>query len=162
MKKLFFDLITEEMRKNPDIYLILCGLGWPRVDALLEEFPGRAINSEASEQASLDIAVGLSYAGKIPVVYSITPFLLYRGFETIRTYINHERLNVKLIGVGRNDDYSKHDGYSHDASDDWKLFHGMHPILDKMEAAWCQAEDLPSALSQALLSENPCYINLKR
>lgn len=116
MKKEFFDIMLEIMKDNKDVYLLFCGLGYPRVDEFMEKYPGRAINCEASEQTALDIAVGLAYAGKIPVVYTITPFL-YRGFETIRTYINHEKLPVIMIGAGRDDDYSKHDGYSHDAQD---------------------------------------------
>jgi transketolase len=116
MKKAFFDALFKLMSTNKDIYLILVGLGYPRVDEFLKAYPDRAINSEASEQTALDIAVGLAYKGKIPIIYTITPFF-YRGWETIRTYINHENLNVKLIGAGRNDDYSKEDGYTHDATD---------------------------------------------
>lgn len=116
MKKEFFDKIIEIMKKNKDIYFIAAGLGWPRTDELQMKFPDRYINTEAAEQTAMDIAVGLAYAEKIPFVYTITPFFL-RGFETIRTYIAHEKLNVKLVGVGRDNDYSKHDGWSHEAGD---------------------------------------------
>lgn len=116
MKKQFFDRMDHYMTEKSNIYLIFVGLGYPRYDEFKEKYGDRAINTEASEQTALDMAVGLAYAGKIPVVYTITPFLL-RGFETIRTYISHEKLNVKLIGAGRDDDYSKEDGYSHDAQD---------------------------------------------
>src|SRR3990167_10383405 len=117
MKKTFFDLMFEYMKKNMDIFLIFCGLGYPRYDECKKEFGDRAINVEASEQTALDIACGLAVSDKIPIVYSITPFLLWRGAETIRTYINHERLNVTLIGAGRDEDYTVHDGFSHDAKD---------------------------------------------
>jgi transketolase len=115
MKKQFFDFMLRVMR-NKDIYMIFIGLGWPRMDELKRKYPDRVINTEASEQTALDIAVGLAYQGKTPFVYTITPFYL-RGFETIRTYINHENMNVKLVGVGRDDEYSKSDGFSHDATD---------------------------------------------
>lgn len=118
MKKEFFDYMLDIMEENKNVYFLMAGLGYPRVEEFLQKYPERAFNTEASEQATLDIAVGLAYAGKIPVVYSITPFLLYRGFETIRTYINHEKLPIILIGAGRDDDYSKHDGFSHYAGDD--------------------------------------------
>lgn len=115
MKKEFFDEIDKIMENDPDVYLILVGLGWPRVDEFLNKYPERVINTEASEQTALDIAVGLCYAGKKPWVYTITPFLL-RGFETIRTYIDRENLPVTMVGVGVNDEYS-HDGFSHYAGD---------------------------------------------
>lgn len=158
MKKQFFDYMRTIMDTQFDVYLILCGLGYPRVEEFLANYPDRAINVEASEQSALDIAVGLAYAGKTPLVYTITPFL-YRGFETIRTYIDREKLNIKLVGVGRNDDYSKHDGYSHFAGDDFY-------ILDQFENLNCRwpdsEEQLQNTIQEALKSSNPYYINIKR
>ena len=116
MKKEFFDAMLKIMKKNKKIYLIFIGLGYPRIDEFLQTFPDRAINTDAAEQTALDMAVGLAYEGKIPFVYTITPFF-YRGFETIRTYIAHENLNVKFVGVGVGEEYGLHDGYSHSASD---------------------------------------------
>ena len=73
MKKEFFDYIIPLMQKNKEIYFISCGLGWPRTDEL-KQFGDRYIQTEASEQTALDIAVGLAYAGKMVFVYTITPF----------------------------------------------------------------------------------------
>ncbi len=172
MKKDFFDYMHKVLTEHEDVYFLMAGLGYPRVDEFLEKYPNRAFNTEASEQATLDMAVGLAYAGKIPVVYSITPFLLYRGFETIRSYINHEDLPVILVGVGRDDDYSKHDGFSHDAQDDKKLFFGAWDdsdglleagILDNVECAW---PDSPTQLEEeiqlAIRDRIPTYINIPR
>jgi transketolase C-terminal domain/subunit len=50
-------------------------------------------------------ATGMAMEGKIPVVYSITPFLLYRPFVFLRNYLHHENIPVKLVGGGRNKDY---------------------------------------------------------
>jgi transketolase len=159
MKKDFFDTMLTVMRENKDVFFIMCGLGYPRVDEFLQEFPGRAINGEASEQACLDIAVGLTYANKIPVVYSITPFLLYRGFETIRTYINHEKLPVILVGVGRGDDYSKHDGFSHFAGDDMGFMHRF-PFI---ESHWPEnVELMKTTLADMVEKRKASYINIPR
>src|SRR3990167_6652512 len=103
MKKDFFDYLFKAMKKNKDIVLIFIDLGWPRYDEFKEAFGDRAINTGASEQTALDIAVGLAYEGKIPFVYTITPFL-WRGAETIRTYLNHEKLHCVLVGAGYGDD----------------------------------------------------------
>src|SRR4051812_19882292 len=102
MKKDFFDYMHAIMDENPGVYLLMAGLGYPRVDEFLEKYPERAFNTEASEQTTLDIAVGLAYAGKIAVVYTITPFY-WRAAETLRTYFAHENLPVVLIGVGRDE-----------------------------------------------------------
>jgi transketolase len=104
------------MKKNKDIYALTGDLGFIGFDKIRDEFPDRFYNTGAAEQAMMDIAIGLAMSRKIPFVYSITPFLIYRPFEALRTYINHEQIPVQLVGSGRNDDY-KHDGFSHHAFD---------------------------------------------
>jgi len=100
----------------------------------------------------------LHQSGKTPFFYSITPFLIYRCFETIRTYINHERINVKLVGSGRNDDY-KHDGFSHDATD-------VESFLDQFgninQYHPDTKEGIPGVLEEMLKSPNPGFISLRR
>lgn len=159
MKKELFDQLKELMKLNPEIYLLFGDLGWPRVDEFLKEFPDRAFNCGASEQTMLDMAVGLAYSGKIPVCYTITPFLL-RGWETIRTYIDHENLNVKLIGVGVNGDYSEHgDGFSHDArdiKDHFQIMTGFETLYPK------RVETLQRDLVYGLGIKGPVFINIKR
>ena len=58
------------------------------------------------------MGIGMAMEGKIPICYSMTPFVLYRPFELIRTYIDHENITVKLIGAGRDKDYDWL-GFSH-------------------------------------------------
>jgi transketolase len=55
--------------------------------------------------------------GKIPVVYSITSFAIYRPFELIRNYLNHENIPVKIVGGGRDKEYG-YLGFSHWAEED--------------------------------------------
>jgi transketolase len=157
MKKETLDIINELMDTNKDIYIIFCGLGWPRVDEFLTKYPYRAINTEASEQTALDISVGLSYEGKTPIVYTITPFLL-RGFETIRTYINHENLNVILLGIGRDKDYA-HDGFSHDASDIEMILRTQHNIFQSYPNT---PIEIRQALRIALTIKGPNFISIPR
>lgn len=116
MRGYFAFYLYQLMTTNNDIYLLTGDLGYKMFDKHFEDMPDRCINCGASEQAMMGIACGLALSGKIPVVYSITPFLIYRPFETIRNYVDREKINVKLVGSGRNDDYA-HDGFSHDASD---------------------------------------------
>jgi len=158
MKKHFFDLLYAYMRNDKDIYIIFCGLGWPRIQELMRDFPDRAYNVEASEQTGLDVAVGLAYAGKKPFVYTITPFLL-RGYETIRTYIDYEKLNVTLVGVGHNDEYSKHDGFSHDASDisrHMSTFENIDQYYPEDE------NELKDAIEKVIIQKGPKFINIKK
>lgn len=147
------------MKKDENIFLLFGDLGYMMLDAHREKFPDRCINTGASEQAMLDIAVGLAYEGAIPVVYSITPFLLYRPFETIRTYINHEKLPVKLIGGGRDKDYS-HDGISHWAEDDKDIMYTQRNISIYHPESRIKVTE--QFVERILYNGKPTYVNLKR
>lgn len=158
MKRDFFDILFRLMQENKNIYIIFVGLGYPRVEEFQKEFGNRAINTEASEQVALDIAVGLCYESKIPFVYTITPFF-YRAWETIRTYIAHENLNVKLVGAGRGTDYSIHDGYSHDACDIEKslmLFSNIKQYYPDTK------EEVLKMIKNMIKLKTPAFISLTR
>ena len=107
-----FDL----MEKDQSIYLLMGDLGYKVFDEHRKKYPDRCLNLGASEQMMMGVAVGLALEGMIPVVYSITNFLLYRPYETIRNYVNYEKIPVKLVAAGRDKDYA-HDGISHWSED---------------------------------------------
>jgi transketolase C-terminal domain/subunit len=105
----------------------------------------------------IGLCIGSAYQGKKPIAYSITPFLLYRPFELIRNYINKEKLNVKLIGSGRDKDYS-HDGFSHWAEDDKRIVINSFPNI---KPYWPE-DNITDVLTDCFNYVGPCYINLKR
>ena len=107
---------------------------------------------------AMGIAVGLALEGKKPFVYSITTFLLYRPFETIRTYISKENIKVMLIGSGRDFDY-QHDGFSHHS-------HDAKPILDlwlNIKQYWpLTTEEIPVIIKEMIENNGPSFISLRR
>ncbi len=158
MRGYFAGALYNHMVNDPDIVVVTMDLGYGLFDKIRDDFPDRFYNVGAAEVAGMGIACGLALEGKVPFVYSITTFLLYRPFETIRTYINHEKLNVKLIGGGRDTDY-KHDGWSHNSSD-------VKPHLDlltNIEQHWPDTkEEIPTLLDKILAHEGPDFISLRR
>jgi transketolase len=150
--------LYEQMKENKDIVLITGDLGYGMFDAIRDEFPDRFFNVGASEQAMIGIAVGMAYQGKVPVVYSITNFLLYRPFEFIRNYINKEKLHIILAGGGRDKDYS-HDGLTHWSEDAKKVLE-CFPNISQL---WPESnEEAAIALDQGLEEKKPLFISLKR
>ena len=73
MRRRFQELLTEEMRKNEDIVLLVGDVGYKVFDHLREDYPDRVINPGAAEQLMIGMGAGLAMEGKIPVCYSITP-----------------------------------------------------------------------------------------
>ena len=158
MRRIFSDELEKWMEKDPDIWLIVGDLGYKMFDNIRDKFPDRFLNTGAAEQAMMGIAVGLALEGKKPFVYSITPFLLYRPFETLRLYVNHENIPVRLVGGGRDDDY-KHDGFSHNASDASYIL-GVFPNINKL---WPDTKEEIYHMVKMMVEVNkPWFISLKR
>ena len=148
---LFRSKLYELMQKDENVFFVTGDLGYGIFDKICQDFPERFINTGAAEQAMMGVAIGLTLKGKKVFVYSITPFLLYRAFEAIRTYINHEKIPVILVGSGRGNDY-EHDGFSHYAGDDELFLQHFENI--KRFTTFADLE--------TLITEAPCYLNLKR
>ena len=153
MREQFFIQLHSLMAENKDVFFITGDLGYGLADKIREDFPERFINPGAAEVAMMGIGVGLALQGKIPFVYSITPFLLFRPFEIIRNYINHERIPVIMVGSGRGTDY-EHDGFSHWAGDDFLI----ESFLNIDKCFDCETFDL----KQIIDLKKPYYLNLKR
>ena len=152
----FVNLLINEMNKNEKIFLLTGDLGFGLFDDIRKDFPNRFINVGSCEQLMIGLAVGLSYEGWIPLCYSITPFLLYRPFEFIRNYLNHELANVKLVGGGRDKDF-KNLGFSHWAEDDVKIMSSLENIeIYKPETMSAEI------FNEFIYNNKPSYINLIR
>jgi transketolase len=146
------------MAVNDDIYLITGDLGYGLWDKIKDTFPDRFYNVGSSEMAMMGMGIGLAMDGKIPFVYSITPFAIYRPFEMIRNYLDHEKIPVNIIGGGRDQDYG-YLGFSHWAEDDKKIMTQFNNIAN----AWPENEDhLQKCMDYCLEKIGPVYINLKR
>ena len=157
MRKSFAKSLHVEMRSNPDLYLLTGDLGFGLFDNIKNE-SSQFCNVGSAEQLLVGAGIGLAIAGKIPICYSITPFLLYRPFELIRNYINHENIPVKLVGSGRGKDYD-HDGFTHWAEDDLKILDSFPNIQIYVPE---NIVELNNVFNEFLYNGRPSYLNLTR
>tara|TARA_R100000805_G_C3565505_1_gene73031 strand:- start:104 stop:583 length:480 start_codon:yes stop_codon:yes gene_type:complete len=157
VRKKFISLLHEEMKINDKIVLVLGDLGYGHFDKIREEFPNRVFNPGAAEQLMLGMACGMAMEGLIPVCYSMTPFILYRPFEVIRTFIDHEKIPVILAAAGRDKDYASA-GWSHWATDDKEHLSGFYNLLK----IWPDEEELEREFKNIINTKFPYYVNLKR
>ena len=156
MRKLFAEKLHNEMAVNENIYLLTGDLGYGLWDRIKIDYPDRFINFLSSEQLMLGAACGMAMEGKLPVVYSITPFVLYRPFEWIRNYLDHELIPVKLVGGGRDKDYG-YLGFSHWAEEDVDVLSNFKHIKK------FKPETLTSDTFESFLyNDCPSYLNLIR
>jgi len=158
MRKPFVELLYREMSINENIVVLTADLGYGMFDTLRRDYPDRFYNVGSSEQLMIGMAVGMAMEHKIPVCYSITPFLLYRPFEFIRNYLNHEKFPVKLVGGGRNQDYG-YLGFTHWADDDFDIMKELKNITFYKPI---DDDELKKNFPEFINSNEPAYINLKK
>lgn len=154
----FAEALYKHMQENPSIYLLVGDLGYKVFDKHFMAFPERCINCGASEAGMMGVAVGLALENKVPFVYSITTFLLRRPYETLKLYLDEEKIPVKLVGSGRDRDYA-HDGPSHDATSAKDLL----ATLSNVVAFWPESkEEVTDIVEEMITNNKPSFISLKR
>lgn len=158
MRKTFASALHNAMSTNKDIYLVTGDLGYGLWDRIRDDYPSRFYNVGSSEMAMMGMGIGLAMEGKIPFVYSITPFAIYRPFEMIRNYLDHESIPVNVVGGGRDQDYG-YLGFSHWATDDRALMGGFGNIRILRPE---NDEEIGKSLEMMIADRVPTYLNLRK
>lgn len=150
--------LYNEMITNSGIWFVTADLGYKQFDRIRDDFPDRFLDCRASEQAMVGAAIGLALRGKIPFVHSMTSFVLYRPYEWIRNYIDHESIPVKLVGSGRDKDYSD-DSFTHECEDAKRILDGFPNIVQ----FWPQTHaDVEPMVKEMIANGKPSFISLTR
>ena len=98
MRRRFGKIITELADKDENIYIIAGDIGYRIFDEFRKKHPARFINMGVCEQSMIGVCAGMALEGLKPWVYTITPFLIERPFEQVKLDIDHQNVNVKLVG----------------------------------------------------------------
>ena len=158
VRKQFIESLHNQMAMDEKIVLILGDLGYGHFDKIRIDFPDRVYNSGAAELLMVGMAVGMALQGKIPICYSITPFVIFRPFEILRNYLDHEKIPVKLVGAGRDKDYGAL-GFSHWGVDDKTHMNSFKNIIK----SWPKnSKELEEKFVDLLYNNKPVYLNLSR
>jgi len=156
MRKEFASFLHSEMSHNENIILLTGDLGYGLWDRIKIDYPDRFFNTLSSEQLMMGMAAGLAMDNKIPIVYSITPFAIYRPFEFIRNYLHHENIPVKILGGSRDKDYG-YLGFSHWAEEDIDILSNLSNIK-LFKPKKLTIEDV----KEFLYNNKPSYLNLSK
>ena len=100
MRNAFNNELYDIAASNPDVLLLTSDIGFQVFDRFRDDFYGRFINMGVAESNMIGVAAGLALSGKLPVVYTIIPFLTMRAYEQIRVDVCIQNLPVKIVGVG--------------------------------------------------------------
>ncbi len=156
----FAAALHDQMEKDDKVWCLTGDLGYGMLDAIRDDFPERFVNVGASECLMIGAAVGLALEGKIPFCYSITTFLLFRPWEWLRNYVNHEKIPVRLVGSGVEKDY-EHDGITHQPSlKELNLCFAMFPNIETYMPD--DKEAVPTMVDKMVMRDQPSFICLRR
>ena len=74
MRDSFINSIYKVTKQNRDVICLVGDIGAFLLRHYIKDFPGNYYNLGAAEANMVGVAAGLSLSGKIPFVYTITPF----------------------------------------------------------------------------------------
>jgi transketolase len=98
MRTAFGHALVELGRARPDVVALSADVSNSDFSYMFaNEFPARFYNVGIAEQSLIDVAVGLSYAGKVPFANTFAFLLATRALEPIRTHCCYGRANVKIM-----------------------------------------------------------------
>ncbi|EGK1568338.1 transketolase [Salmonella enterica] len=124
MRQRFAVVMSDLIKKNDNISLVLSDITAERFSDVINEFPERVINVGIREQLMIDIVGGLALAGIRPFAHTFSSFLIERPFEQIKIAINHQKVGAVLVSAGASYDLSV-DGRTHQAPADIALLNTL-------------------------------------
>lgn len=109
--------VTELLDEDDRLAVILGEISIPYLREALRRYPSRVINIGIMEQTMVGVAAGFAMEGFLPVVHTITPFLVERPLEQVKLDFGYQRLGGTFISVGASYDYSAEGPTHHSPGD---------------------------------------------
>lgn len=125
MRKAYGQALVDLGRANPDVMALSADVAGSDYSYMFEAaFPDRFINVGIAEQSLVDVAVGLSFTGKIPFANTFAFLFATRALEMIRTHLCYSQANVKLMAAysGLSDSF---DGPTHQSISDIAIMRSL-------------------------------------
>lgn len=107
MRKIFPSIVDEIMSKNKKVFCLLGDIGVFSFRNIFKKYNKRIYNMSTMEQSMIGFGSGLSKAGFIPIIHTITPFLVLRALDQIKIDFVYNKLSCNIVSVGASNDYPK-------------------------------------------------------
>lgn len=156
MRSAFTNTLFTEAQKNKDIILLTGDLGFSIFEPFRDLLRKQYLNTGVSEQNMTGMAAGLAMEGKIPIIYSIIPFITMRNFEQIRNDICYQNQNVKIVGVGSGFSYGAY-GHTHHSLEDMGI---MRTLANLVILSPSDPIEARQATKWMLRHRGPVYLRL--
>lgn len=156
MRNTFINTIFKIAQKDKRVMLLAADIGYSVLEEFIEKLPKQYLNTGIAEQNTTGVAAGMAIEGRIPLIYSIIPFVTMRNFEQIRNDICYQNLNVKIIGIGAGFSYGPY-AHTHHALEDIGILRNLPNLVIVAPGDPLEAEEAASAI---LKHKGPVYVRL--
>jgi transketolase len=156
MRDAYINSIYKATELNKDVLCIVGDIGAFLLRNYIKDFPHNFYNLGAAEANMVGVAAGLAKSGKIPFVYTITPFITARCYEQIKVDVCYNNANVKLVGIGSGVSYSTM-GSTHHSLADIAIMRALPNMVVLSPADPPEVEEVVMA---AMKYRGPVYIRL--
>lgn len=156
MRTAYLDTLYELAKKDKNVLSLVSDNGMIVYDSFRKDFPEQYFNFGISEAHMITAAAGMATCGKIPFAYTISSFLAYRAYESLRLDVCLQSLNVKLIGIGSGMAYG-YLGPTHHTTEDIALLRSLPNLT-----VFCPATPIESkkCIEEAYKINGPVYVRL--
>lgn len=140
MRDALFDEVCEIAAEDRNVILLTGDHGAFGLERFKKDMPDQYFNVGIAEQNLVNIAAGLALGGKVPFIYGITSFLVYRAYEQIRLHLSGMNLHVAIIGSGAGYTYDL-EGPTHHAIQDLAMMRALPgmTIYNPSDSVTCAA-----------------------
>jgi transketolase len=148
--------VHELLISDKKIFIILGDIGVFSFREIFLKFPQKIINIGIMEQTMVGVAAGLALRDYIPIVHTISPFLVERAYEQLKIDFGYQKLNGVFVSVGSSYDYSKL-GATHHCPADVSLISNIPGFIVMAPGSSLELDIL---LKTTLELRSPKYIRL--
>jgi len=158
MRNIVIEKIHSLMKKNDKIFFLTADMGINLVEIFKKDYPKRYLNVGIAEQNLISISAGLANLGYVPVVYTISNFLIHRCYEQLRNDIVLHNYPIILLGTSSGYDNAPL-GPTHHVIDDWghlknfENFEIFSPVSNHFAI---------SKIEEVLNKPRPCFFRLAK
>lgn len=156
MRNSFVNSIYKVTKINSDVLCLVGDIGAFLLRNYIKDFPANYYNLGAAEANMVGVAAGFALSGKIPFVYTITPFITSRVYEQIKLDVCYNGANVKLVGVGSGVSYGTM-GSTHHSLEDIAI---MRALPNMVIISPSDPSEVEEAIFAAMKHNGPVYIRL--
>ena len=106
LRNSFSEILLKMGQEDQDLVVLVGDISHYRLQPFAQACPGRYYNIGICENTIVNMAAGLSKVGLVPIVHTISPFIVDRSFEQIKLDFCYQNIPGNILTVGCAFDYA--------------------------------------------------------